>query len=477
MIARKKTLYETVADTLLQQIERGTYRPGDRLPGVRRLSQQFDASISTILEACRLLEDQKRIASKPRSGFYVLAYRRHSLAEPATSIPPPRPNIVTGQHLSLLLAQATNNLRLIPLGATVPSPAFLPIDKVTQAIAQSARSSRTSLMSYAFPPGVYDLRREIAKRMTEIHCDTHPDQIVITSGAQESIMLALRALTKPGDIVAVESPTFYGLLQVIDALGLKALEIPTHPRHGISLVALKKSIEQWPVKACILVPNVSNPLGSIMADGDKKKLLHILAEKNIVLIEDDVCGDLYFSDARPRPVKSYDKNDAVIYCSSFSKMFAPGLRVGWIIPGEYQQRIEYLKFVTNLATSTPSQLAALKLLQRGGIVRYLRQVRRDYQFAVLRMSEAASRYFPEGTRITQPQGGFVIWIEFPAWVDAMKLYNVALEAGISIAPGHLFSATQKYTHCIRLNCAVPWSDQLERAMRTLGVLASESVAM
>jgi DNA-binding transcriptional MocR family regulator len=325
--------------------------------------------------------------------------------------------------------------------------------------------------AYAFPPGHIALRRQIAKRMTELGCPVDPDALVITNGCQEALGLALRALTQPGDVVAIESPTFYGLLQVIEALGLKALEIPTHPHDGISIEALEFALQQWPVRACIVSPNFSNPLGSAMSTARKRALVDLLGQKNIPLIEDDVYGDLGFDGARPGIAKTFD-NDGVVYCSSFSKTLTPGLRIGWIAAGRYQAQIEYHKYVLNLAAPTAPQLAVAELLERGGYDRYLRQARRDYATAVARMIGAVEMYFPDGTRVTQPQGGFVIWVEFPTAIDGNILYQQALTHGISIAPGTMFSATGRYRNFIRLNCAVPWDTRTEKAIVRLGQLAS-----
>ena len=281
------------------------------------------------------------------------------------------------------LIKAANDPKLLPLGAAVPHAQFMPVQAVAAAMARTLRQHGAAAAAYAFPPGHLNLRRQIAKRMTELACPTDPDGIVITNGCQEAIGLALRALTKPGDVVAIESPTFYGLLQVIEVLGLKALEIPTHPREGMSIEALEFALQQWPVRVCIVTPNFSNPLGSCMSTERKRDLVNLLEQRNIPLIEDDVYGDLGFEGARPSITKALDPSgNTVIYCSSFSKTLTPGLRVGWIAAGRYQAEIEYHKYVLNLASPTASQMAVAELLERGGYDRYLRQARRDYATAV-----------------------------------------------------------------------------------------------
>ncbi len=464
-------LYERVAKQLAGQIDQGLYRPGDRLPGVRRLARQFEVSISTIVQAQRLLEDDGLIEARPRSGYYVRMPFWTQPEPPGISRPIVRPVPVTGQELVLRLVQTANDPKCVQLGAAVPAPEFLPARAIQRALSAAARADGDRLATYQFPPGSPELRRQIARRMLEAGCRVSPDDIVITSGCQEALILALRAVAKKGDVVAIESPSFYGLLQAIESLGMRALEIPTDPATGISIEALELALDKWPVKACVLTANFSNPLGSIMPSDKKQALVALLASHEIPLIEDDIYGDLGFEGERPQALRAWDETGGVIYCASFSKTLSPGLRVGWILPGRWQEQIEYLKYVTSLAAPTLSQLAVADFLHHGGYDRHLRQVRSAYARQVILMTRAVSKYFPEGTRVTQPRGGFVIWVELPKTVNALTLCQQALEQGISIAPGTIFSASGKYRNCIRLNCAQPWNDMLDRAVMTLGRMA------
>lgn len=466
--------YETVAEHLLKAITQGVYRAGDRLPSVRLLSQQHQVSTATSVSALRLLEDQGYIEARQCSGFYVRPQARSTLQEPAISAPSQEPTRVTGQELVLRLVKATNNPRFIQLGAAVPALSFLPTQKVAQMSAAVSRRYYQRISGYEFPPGAPELRRQIARRMSEQGCLVDPNDILITNGCQEAMTLALRAVTVPGDIIAIESPTFYGLLQVIESLSLQAIEIPTHPREGIALDALQLACEQWPIKACIAVPNYSNPLGYCMSDTRKQALIELINRYRILLIEDDIYGDLGFGPQRPPMVKSWDSEGRVLYCSSFSKALSPGLRVGWLVSTPLQEHTEYLKYVTNLATPTLAQLTVAEILEHGGYDRYLRQARYAYRQAVERMTAAIGLYFPTGTRVTQPEGGFLLWVELPGKIDTITLTQRALAMGISIAPGPIFSATQKYRNFIRLNCAVDWDDRVNNALATLGRLINES---
>ncbi|HFD81203.1 MAG TPA: PLP-dependent aminotransferase family protein [Gammaproteobacteria bacterium] len=466
-------LYERVARRLAEQIDQELYRPGDRLPGVRRLARQFGVSISTVVQAQRLLEDEGRIEARPRSGYYVRAQAWPRPRPPSISRPPVRPVPVTGQELVLRLVQAANEPDFVQLGAAVPAPEFLPTRAIQRALAAAARSGGASLATYQFPPGSPELRRQIARRMADAGCRLAPDEIVITSGCQEALVLALRAVAAPGDVVAIESPSFYGLLQAIESLGLKALEIPTDPASGISLEALELALEKWPVRACVLTANFSNPLGCVMPEARKQALVTLLARHGIPLIEDDIYGDLGFAGGRPKALRAFDEAGGVLYCASFSKTLSPGLRVGWMVPGRWREQVEYLKYVTSLAAPTLSQRAVAGFLHHGGYDRHLRQVRSAYARQVALVTRAVGKYFPEGTRVTRPRGGFVIWLQLPDKTDALGLCRRALERRISIAPGPVFSASGKYRNCIRLNCAQPWNDVLDRALMTLGRMAGD----
>jgi DNA-binding transcriptional MocR family regulator len=277
---------------------------------------------------------------------------------------------------------------------------------------------------------------------------------------------------RPGDTVAIESPIFYNLLQVIEMLDLKALEIPTHPQTGMSISALRYAIEHNPVHACLIISNFNNPFGSVMPDGRKKELVELLAGHGIPLIEDDVYGDLGFTHDRPTVAKRHDREGLVILCSSFSKTLAPGYRVGWVVPGRFQEKIERLKAVSNIATATLPQLAIAEFLENGGYDHYLRKMRGIYSRQAALMSQAVQRFFPAGTRVNNPSGGFVLWVELPEGVDSIRLYERALERGITIAPGFIFSASQKYRNFIRLNAAY-WSARIEQAVALIGKMAAE----
>ncbi len=463
-------IYQQLAERLHTLIRDEVYPVGSALPGVRRLSAQHGVSVSTAVNACQELEKRGVLEARPRSGFYVR--QAPALREtPRPSQPARAPRAVTGQERVLRLVQAVNDPAIVNLGAAVPNPDLMPAAAIERAFRSVLRTQRRRCVGYEFPPGAPELRSQIARRLAGLQCAVRADEVLVTNSCQESISIALRLLTRPGDTVALESPTYYGLLQVIESLGLKALEIPTDPVHGVSVEALEDALGRWAIAACVLIPNFSNPLGVCLTDARKQQVLAVLNRHGVPLVEDDIYGDLPLTGPRPRPIKSWDTNGLVYYCGSSSKTLSAGMRVGWLVPGSRHPQegpsADYLQYMNTVAVSTPSQLALAHYLQHGHYERYLRQVCAEHALAVARMTDRVTRLFPPQTRVSRPAGGFVLWVELPGAVDTIDLMEQALARGISFAPGALFSASGKYGHCLRLNCAVHWDARVERALEVV----------
>lgn len=372
------------------------------------------------------------------------------------------------------IIRSLSDASLVPLGGGIPNSDLLPVDKLNRMLATESRRFRIQSISYTGPRGTQRLRTQIAKRSLSSGCTVSPDEIVVTSGCVEAVTLALQATCHPGDTVAIASPVYYTFLHSIQWMGLKVLEIPSTPRDGMSIDVLDYAIRHNPVHACLVIPNFNNPLESVMPDEKKRELVALLARHDIPLIEDDVYGDLAFGPSRPAAVKAFDEKELVLYCSSFSKTLAPGYRVGWIVPGKYQRKVQQLKTLFNIATASPTQLAIAEFLADGGYDHHLRTIRRVYGRQVEKVRDAVGRCFPLGTRVTRPEGEFILWVEMPEEVDAFRLYEGALKKGISLAPGTLFSSGARFRNCIRLNAAF-WSERVEQALETVGGMAGEMV--
>jgi DNA-binding transcriptional MocR family regulator len=473
MTSTARTLrYQDLAERIADLIRLGTYPPGERIPSVRQMSQQQGVSISTVLQAYSLLERQGLIEPRPQSGYYVRARVEERLPEPETSSPQRDPSLVSLHELVMMLMRDSGNPDLVQLGAALPQLDQRLIQTINTTIAKLVRQHGEEAHQYQFPPGLDALRVQIARRMVSAGCNLSPADILITSGGTEAIDFSLHAICRPGDIVAIESPSYFGTLQMLEVHGLRALEIPTHPRDGISLEALEFAIEHNPIRAIFVISNFNNPLGSQIPDERKEALVGLLTRHNIPLIENDVCGELYFGEKRPLVCKAFDTKGLVILLSSFSKDISPGLRLGWVAAGRCSTEVEWLKFTLSASSPTLSQIVVADFLDGGGYDQHLRRLRREYAHNVELMSSAVMRYFPEGTRLTRPSGGFILWVQLPENVNSLELYKLALQSGITLAPGHVFSATYQFSNFIRLNAAA-FNYATERALEHLGEMIKE----
>ena len=466
-----KFLYDKVAHLVSSMIETGTLKPGDRVPSLRSMSKKLDVSVATVMQAYMSLESQGFVIARPQSGFYVQANNRNETSIPKRSNPKTRPRKVNFGNLVDSIFSAAREPSIIPLGMANPSPELLPVKGLTRALTQAAANDEAHGLNYCFPPGCYELRRQIAFRSFDLGCDVGPDDIVITNGATEALVTALKAVAKPGDIIAVESPTYFCVLQIIESLGMLALEICTDPNSGMCIDSLEQALQDVNIKAVLSVANFNNPIGSLMPVENKERLVHILTRHDIPLIEDDIFGDLYFGEQRPRMAKCFDSKGLVITCSSFSKTLAPGYRVGWVIPGRYRASVIRSKQLISSASATLPQLAIADFLRSGHYDRHLKRLRSAYREQVEKTRYYIARHFPANTRITKPMGGFVLWVELPKSVDAEILFAEALAEGISVAPGILFSPTKKYSNFIRISCGHPWTPRIEQAIETVGKIS------
>lgn len=469
--------YEALAADVEESIRTGVLRPGDRVPSVRHTTASRGLSASTVFQAYYLLEARGLIRARERSGYYVAG------AEPGSHPVPPEPDLssqpadgsiavdVSDRVFEILEASKTRDV--VPFGSAFLSPLLFPLARLGQALASSVKTLDPWSTVDDLTPGNAALRRQIAQRYLADGLHVHPDEIVITNGALEALNLCLASVTRPGDSVIVESPTFYAALQALERMGLQAIEVPTHPREGIDLAALARAIERHAPKACWLMTTFQNPLGSLMSEPKKKALVDLLAQHGIPLIEDDVYAELYFGDRRPLPAKAFDAQGLVMHCGSFSKCLAPGYRIGWAAPGRQTQAVARLKLTTTLGASAPAQAALAHYLERGGFDKHLRKLRLTLAARQAQLAQAVAQHFPPGTRATRPAGGYFLWVELPEGADALRVHRKALALGISVAPGPIFSASRAFTHCLRLNYGHAWDARAEQAMATLGRLAAE----
>ena len=465
--------YEEVASFITALVDSGTLSPGSRVPSLREISKRRQVSLSTALQAYRLLEDRGVLEAKPQSGHYVAKRGAVLLGTPAISKPPGKATSIAISGMMAKLLQYAADPRFVPLGCAIPSAELLAAGRLDRFLARAARTKGIGYNTYTVPGGDLRLRQEIARRALRWGEALSPEDIVITCGCTEAVTLALSAVAKSGDTIAIESPTFFGLLHSLEVLGLKALELPTDATTGIDLAALESALDRKSVKACLLSSSFNNPLGCTMPNKKKMMVLTLLARHRVPLIEDDIYGDIYFGSQRPTPFMALDQRGNTIYCSSFSKTIAPGYRIGWMATKSEMPKLSALKRKLAFTLSGPPlpQVAFADFLCSGGYDNHLRRIRRVFEDTIDQMTRAIGLSFPKGTKVTRPAGGFVLWLELPKSVQSRALFDKALDNGICFAPGDVFSASGRYEHCLRLSCGHGWDARIEQGLIKLGALA------
>ncbi|GAB1594638.1 aminotransferase-like domain-containing protein [Lysobacter claricitrinus] len=464
--------YEALAADIAASIHNGLLKSGARLTSVREMSATRHVSPATVFEAYYLLEAQGLIQSRPRSGYYVVDKPKRLPAQPETASTPDseaRPVEISAMVFDILRSAMTRDV--VPLGSAFPSPLLFPLEKLGRVLANSATHMDPWSTVDDLTPGSLELRRQIALRYMLDGVRVGPDEIVVTNGAMEALNLCLSAVCNPGDAVIVESPCFYVCLQALERLGLHAIEVATDPREGIDLAALELAFERHQPKACWVMTNFQNPLGSAMSDDKKRALVELVTRYQVPLIEDDVYNELYFGSRRPAVTKAFDTDGWVLHCSSFSKTLAPGYRVGWVTPGRFGARIAQHKLTLSLATSIPVQLALARYLERGSYERHLRQLRATLEAQRDEYTEAIAQAFPAGTRVSRPCGGYFLWVELPEATDALDLRQAAMAFGVSLAPGPMFSASGGFKNFVRVNFGHPLNKRALEGIRQVGRLA------
>ena len=468
-------LYLQIAEPLAQCIRQGTLARGDKLPSVRALARQHGVAQTTVVQAFHWLEDAQLISARPRSGFYVAA-RPVQLPEPSTAKPMKRPRAVSKDWLGQRVLGRKQPDGMLSFSSGTPGPDLLNADRVRRAVARSVQQHRSLLCTYPDSDGHEDARRALARYAVGLGCSLDPEQIVITGGCMDSVGLCLRAVTQPGDVVALESPTHFSFLEVLQALQLKALEIPSHPRHGLSVDALQLALDTQPVKALVLVPTLSNPLGSCMPQAERKRLVQLAAQRGLPVIEDAIYADLAEGDAMRRTLKSYDSTGQVMLCHSFSKTLAPGLRLGWLEAGRWSKQVRRIKEMQAGGQSAVLELALADLVTQAGHAAAMRQLRAAIAVRVEQARQVIAQHFPAGTRVSDPPGGLLLWLELPRGLDAVQLHEACLQEQILIAPGTVFATAGRFRHGVRIGLGGDWTPQHLQALRRVGEVACQMLA-
>lgn len=441
--------YIKVIDYIRQGIDSQVWQHDEKLPSIRQLSQQLGVSKNTIIRAYYTLEAQGIIAANARSGYRVV-YQK--LKPNNNSIP---------RSISLLslckdvLAKPSREERL-NIGTAHPNISTPAINSLYAEIGRHSRRQTHSHSHYQLPPGNQELTYQLKNLSNDLGLTVSQHEITVTHGAQQGISLALRAVTKPGDTVIVESPCYFGNLLLMESLGLKVIEISSSPVTGIDVSAVSNAINKWDVSAILVTPNFMNPTGAQMPLNARVELLRV--SNNIPIIEDDVFGALSFNQSIP-PIHALDSNKRVIYINSLSKVLDSRLRIGWVIAGRYQEVIERQLFCDTMGSTNLMQSAVADFLKSGRYRSHVKKMNRYYQNVMQTFYEELtqrldrSHYLYKNYQLKVPTGSFLLWLELPKVFDGLAAYQQAREQRISILPGHLFATSEQYKHCLRFSCS------------------------
>lgn len=474
MIMEKEIQYQKIAKAIALQIKKGVWKTGEKLPSLRAVSHENGVSLNTVIQAYYELEKDGYIISRPKSG-YIVSYRPICLSIPATTQPSVK---FEGKEVVDLIAEVYSSLEIGDKSITrfslgMPEDVLLPIAKLNKELIRAMRSLPGNGTRYDETQGNIRLRKYVARFTYSWNGNLTEDDIVTTAGLTNAVAFALSITTKRGDTVAVESPVYFGLLQLANSLGLRVLELPTNPVTGVEPDALRKVLPQ--INACLLISNFNNPTGSCMPDEHKKAVVDMLAEYEIPLIEDDLYGDLFFGNSRPKPCKAFDKKGLVLWCGAVSKTLAPGYRVGWIAPGKYKDAIIRQKNIHLVSTPALNQEAIANFMENDRYENHLRKLRHELHTNSIHFAHSIMNYFPENTKVVTPQGGFMLWMELDNRIDTTKLYYRAMQKKISIAPGRMFTLQEQYNNCMRLSYGQRWTPFIEERLKLLGDIIKKSL--
>lgn len=468
----KEFQYIDIANRIEALINNDTYPLGEKLPSLRTVSDHFKVSVGTSMKAYSLLTDKGLLAAREKSGYVALRKSgSHGHLPEATTVAPAVKDVTVSRIMNKMPVDGgPHPPGYISFFNASLETHMIPFNAIRRSIQKASRDLTGAHLQYESTYGNVLLREQIARLSFYWDGALAADDIIVTNGTLEGLSLCLRAVTNPGDTVVVESPCYYGVLQCLEQLKLKVIELPCDSEEGISLQQLEDIVATFDIAACLFTSNFNNPNGVVLSP-EKKQFIAAFARKHqLPVIEDDVYGELYFGTTRPATIKTYDKHGWVLLCSSFSKTVASGYRIGWCAPGRFTEKVAQLKATTNIATASILQLSMAELLSTGTYLRHLRKLRPMLHKQVLLTTQYIEKYFPADTRISHPEGGIVLWVELSKHIDALKLQKEALEHNINFAPGPLFSSTGGFRNYIRISCNKSWNKRTEQAIKKLGSL-------
>lgn len=445
--------YRQLAEKFIDDIRAGKLAAGDRLLSLRQFARQHGVSLSTAVSCYAELESLGWLVARPKAGFFVapkrLATQRPEWTPFASQVATP-----PGQQRYASVLSG-------PLGT-----ARLSLDEASQsALERSFRRAMKRagqrLSCYPAAQGEAALREALAGHFSQCGFALDGDELVISHGCMDAVKTALEVCTRPGDAVAISSPCYNGLLDVLSQLSLRIVEIPSLDE-GIDLDQLEHHLQLGTVQAGLFCTTHMNPQGITMSVAQKQRLAQLANRYRVPVIEDDVYLELAHHQHVPLPAAYHDEEGFVVWCGSVSKTLSPSYRLGWCRPGRYFQ--PYVQ--RTLGVPTLMQLALADFIDAGAYARHLKHTRYRLARDKQQYLDYLARHLPEGCRISQPDGGLVLWIQVPG-LDSWTLGQAAEQAGLDIRVGALFTASDRYRDCLRINIGFPFDEPVQRELQAL----------
>jgi DNA-binding transcriptional MocR family regulator len=466
-------VHRQLVDYLRRSIEAGRVPPGARLPPIRDLARTLGVNRETVAGAYRQLGALGLAESGVGRGTFALAPRRRREAAedraegrfaPALS----RSAAAASSLPALDYAAPPGAVRLERL---VPDPALYPVDGYRRALESALRDEGTALLDYGDPRGHEGLRRVLVERLAHAGIEADPDEVLVTGGSTQALALAARAFCDPGDAVAVESPTYPGLLATLVALGLRPVPVPL-AADGLDLDALDRVLAGGSVRLVCTMPTFQNPTGVSSTLEHRRRLLAVVSRHGVPVLEDEFQKDLRIRGRDIPSLRALDRSGQVTYVGTFSKALFPGPRVGWLVATPaVAQAATALKRAMDLASSPLAQAAVASFCRTGAYDRHLRRMVRELEVRHDRARVALERHLPRGTTVTGSDGGLAVWVTLPDALDALALLPDAKRRGVVYSPGTLFFPDARRSSSLRLVVGAAAPEQIERAVRALGEAA------
>lgn len=375
------------------------------------------------------------------------------------------------------ILQAVADPKIISFAGGLPAPELFPVKEMKAAVDKVFEEHGQEAMQYGAAKGVTALREVIQQHVKEKeNVDSELDNVLVTTGSEQALDLVGKAFVDPGDTVLVEQPTYLCALDVFRSYGANFASVEMD-EDGMKMDALEEALKANPnTKLIYTVPNFQNPTGRTMTEERRKQLAELAEKYDVYVLEDNPYGEIRFAGQHVPAVKSFDKSGHVFYMSTFSKTLAPGFRLGWLVADKaVVNKLTVLKQSADLHTDNLAQFAVAQFFADNDVDAHVKEISALYGKRKDLMLEGIKKYFPEGVKYTDPEGGMFLWVEVPGVDDTVELFKECLEHDVAFVPGDPFFAGEVQPGAFRLNYSNMKEDQIEVGLKRLGAALTAAV--